>query len=126
MLLKLTGSTNCQRVQGCYVTDDEIEKVVEYVKEQREPEYDVNFLNLDPPKPEQLNFDGDIDDDYEDPVYLEIIDLIKNLDTISASYLQRKFGMGFPKAGRYIDRLEKEGYIGEQQGSKPREVLKRD
>jgi DNA segregation ATPase FtsK/SpoIIIE-like protein len=42
------------------------------------------------------------------------------------SYLQRKFGMGFPKAGRYIDRLEKEGYIGEQQGSKPREVLKRD
>ena len=56
----------------------------------------------------------------------KFIDLIKNLDTISASYLQRKFGMGFPKAGRYIDRLEKEGYIGEQQGSKPREVLKRD
>ena len=126
MLLKLTGSTNCQRVQGCFVTDEEIEKVVEYVKEQREPEYDINFLNLDPPKAEQLNFDGDIDDDYEDPVYLEIIDLIKHLDTISASYLQRKFGMGFPKAGRYIDRLEKEGYIGEQQGSKPREVLKRD
>ncbi|MBQ9730519.1 MAG: DNA translocase FtsK [Bacilli bacterium] len=126
MLLKLTGSTNCQRVQGCYVTDEEIEKVVEYVKSQREPEYDVNFLNLDPPKPEQLNFDGDIDEDYEDPVYLEILDLIKRLDTISASYLQRKFGMGFPKAGRYIDRLEKEGYIGEQQGSKPREVLKRE
>ena len=126
MLLKLTGSTNCQRVQGCYVTDEEIERVVEYVKSQREPEYDVNFLNLDPPKPEQLNFDGEIDEDYEDPVYLEILDLIKKLDTISASYLQRKFGMGFPKAGRYIDRLEKEGYIGEQQGSKPREVLKRD
>ena len=126
MLLKLTGSTNCQRVQGCYVTDEEIERVVEYVKSQREPEYDVNFLNLDPPKPEQLNFDNDIDEDYEDPVYLEILDLIKKLDTISASYLQRKFGMGFPKAGRYIDRLEKEGYIGEQQGSKPREVLKRD
>ena len=126
MLLKLTGSTNCQRVQGCYVTDEEIERVVEYVKSQREPEYDVNFLNLDPPKPEQLNFDGEIDDDYEDPVYLDILDLIKKLDTISASYLQRKFGMGFPKAGRYIDRLEKEGYIGEQQGSKPREVLKRD
>jgi len=124
MLLKLTGSTNCQRVQGCFVTDEEVERVVEYVKSQREPEYDVNFLNLDPPKPEQLNFDGDIEEEGEDPVYLEIIELIKNLDTISASYLQRKFGMGFPKAGRYIDRLEKEGYIGEQQGSKPREVLK--
>lgn len=126
MLLKLTGSTNCQRVQGCYVTDEEIEKVVEYTKSQREPEYDVNFLNLDPPKPEQLNFDGEIEEDYEDPVYLEILEVIKHLDTISASYLQRKFGMGFPKAGRYIDRLEKEGYIGEQQGSKPREVLKRE
>ena len=74
-------------------------------------------------------FFGHRDYDYEKNIkQIEdcIIDLIKNLDTISASYLQRKFGMGFPKAGRYIDRLEKEGYIGEQQGSKPREVLKRD
>lgn len=125
MLIKLTGSLNCQRVQGCFVADEEIERVTEYAKSQREPEYDVKFLNLEPPKPEQLSLDGEIDsEESEDPTYLEILDLIKNLDTVSASYLQRKFGIGFPKAGRYIDRLEKEGYIGEQQGSKPREVLK--
>lgn len=123
MLIHLSGALNTQRVQGAYISDEEIELVVDFVKSQREPSFDPNFLDLDPPKPEfaSLGNYGD-GDDSEDNIYYTILSDIRNLDHVSTSWLQRKYSLGYPRAAKIIDMLESEGYISAPNGVKPREV----
>jgi DNA segregation ATPase FtsK/SpoIIIE, S-DNA-T family len=122
MLLSLSGSGGIQRVQGSYVSDDEIYKVVSHVKKQREPNFDPEFLNLEPPVPEQMSFSDEFADDTQEDLYFQILNFLSTQKVVSISSLQRKFNLGFPRAGSFIDRLESEGLVSVNKGSKPRDV----
>ena len=123
MLLSLSGSGGIQRVQGSYVSDDEIYKIVNHVKRQREPNFDPEFLNLEPPVPEQMSFGNEFEDDTQEDLYFQILSYLKTQKMVSISSLQRKFNIGFPRAGSIIDRLEQEGLVSANKGSKPRDVF---
>lgn len=127
MLMHMSGNLETQRVQGALVTDEEIDRVVDYCHEQRSPEYNPEFLHLDPPEVDmsfnpEVNFAGDTDD--EGGMYNQILQWLPTQETISASYLVRKFKIGHPRAARMLDKLEEDGYISGPNGSKPREVYR--
>ena len=124
MLLSLTGAMTTQRVQGAFISDDEIERIVEYVSKQRAPNYEARFLDLDPPPMQaQFDFDDSGNDQSSDEIlYQDILEHISSLKQVSTSYLQRKFNIGFSRGARMLDRLEDEGSIGPMNGSKPRDV----
>ena len=127
MLIHMSGNLTTQRVQGAWLTDEEIEKVVAYCSEQRDPEFDEEFLNLEPPEVDlsynpEANFMGDDDD--EGGIYTKILQWLPSQETVSASYLVRKFKIGHPRAARMLDKLEEDGYISGPNGSKPREVYR--
>ncbi len=132
MLLLTPDFTGLRRVQGVYVSDKEISDVVEYCKKQASPQYDPEFLDLrtDEQKAddERLKFalegkDNDADNDNDDEMYEEIKKFVIKERKASTSYLKRKFNIGYFRAAKMIDRLEEEGIIGPENGSKPREVL---
>ena len=123
MLVHISGKLTTLRVQGAYVSDEEIINVVNYIKSQGEPQYDEKFINLDTPKvAQQMSIIEDLEEDDEDDLYYEIRQYVSKLKTVSISLLQRKFSIGFNRAARFIDRLEGEGLISAQQNSRPREV----
>ena len=133
MLLLTPDFTGLRRVQGVYVSDNEIADVVEFCKKQVGPQYDPNFLDLrteeEKQKEDQLKFalEGNNKDEGNDgavdPMYEEVKRFVIKEQKASSSYLQRKFGIGYSKAARFIDMLEEEGIVGPENGSKPREVL---
>jgi DNA segregation ATPase FtsK/SpoIIIE-like protein len=122
MLLSVSGSGGIQRVQGAYVSDQEIYNVVNHVKRQREPNFDPEFLNLDPPVPEQMSFSDEFQDDTQEDLYFQILNFLSTQKMVSISSLQRKFNIGFPRAGSIIDKLEQEGLVSANKGSRPRDV----
>ncbi len=122
MLMDIAGSIGLNRVQGAYVSDEEIEKVVSYIKSRYDLEYDEKFINLR----EETNKDKDlIDDDIneEETLYEQIKTFVIQSQKASTSLIQRYFALGYARAARMMDRLEKEEIIGAQVGNKPREVL---
>ena len=130
MLLLTPDFTGLRRVQGVYVSDKEISDVVEFCKKQVGPQYDPNFLDLrtqeEKEADEKLKYatsGNNKEDDVNDSMYEEIKRLVIAEQKASTSYLQRKFGIGYQKAARYVDMLEEEGIVGPENGSKPREVL---
>lgn len=131
MLLLTPDFTGLRRVQGVYVSDKEISDVVEFCKKQVGPQYDPNFLDLrtqeEKEADEKLKYatsgNNNKDDDGNDSMYEEIKRLVIAEQKASTSYLQRKFGIGYQKAARYVDMLEEDGIVGPENGSKPREVL---
>lgn len=131
MLLLTPDFTGLRRVQGVYVSDKEISDVVEYCKKQAGPQYDPNFLDLrteeEKMEEEKLKYvlsgNNNNESSVNDDMYEEVKALVIREGKASASYLQRKFPIGYAKAARYIDMLEEEGIIGPENGSKPREVL---
>ena len=133
MLLLTPDFTGLRRVQGVYVSDKEIADVVEFCKKQVGPQYDPNFLDLrteeEKQKEEQLKFalEGNNKDDgnesSNDSMYEDVKRFVIKEQKASSSYLQRKFGIGYSKAARFIDMLEEEGIVGPENGSRPREVL---
>lgn len=122
MLLSVSGSGGIQRVQGAYVSDEEIYKVVNHVKRQREPNFEPEFLNLEPPAPEQMSFSDEFQDDTQEDLYFQILNFLSTQKLVSISSLQRKFNIGFPRAGSIIDKLEQEGLVSANKGSRPRDV----
>lgn len=122
MLLSVSGSGGIQRVQGAYVSDEEIYKVVSHVKRQREPNFEPDFLNLEPPAPEQMSFSDEFQDDTQEDLYFQILNFLSTQKLVSISSLQRKFNIGFPRAGSIIDKLEQEGLVSANKGSRPRDV----
>ena len=114
MLYIPMGENKPIRVQGAYLTDEEVERIVEFVKTQQEVEYDETMML--PETPEGSS------DDPEDDLFYEVLEMIRELETISTSYIQRRFKIGFNRAARLIEELEARGYVGPSEGSKPRKV----
>lgn len=125
MLFLPMGESCPERIQGAYVSDEEIEALIEYSVNQQKAQYDEKFMNLSLAK-DQGNAGGGITDEkeeYDDPLYDEIVEFVITSGKASASLLQRKFKLGYNRAARIVDLLEERGIIGPQNGSKPREVL---
>ena len=121
------GQNSPSRIQGSFITDEEISSIIEYTKKQQEASYDDDFMKLEVEK-EEASDDGNIDmtpqDVDGDNLYAEITDFVIKNQKASASLLQRKFRIGYNKAATMIDKLEEDGIIGPATGNaKPREVL---
>jgi DNA segregation ATPase FtsK/SpoIIIE, S-DNA-T family len=123
MLFKPLGTSRLQRVQGAYVTEEEIALVVEQCKVQREQELDESLLELPEAFADDVDdADGDFDPD-EDPLLDKAIEIVVQTQTASVSLLQRRLRVGYTRAGRLVDMLERRGIISGYEGSKPRRVL---
>ncbi len=122
MLFKPLGTSRLQRLQGAYVTEEEVALIVEQCRAQREQELDESLLEP-PEKPTtDDDEDGDFDPD-EDPLLEKAIEVVVQAQTASVSLLQRRLRVGYTRAGRLIDMLERRGIISPYEGSKPRRVL---
>ena len=123
MLFKPLGTSRLQRLQGAYVSEEEIALVVEQCRAQREQELDESLLEApEPPAEDHDDADGEFDPD-EDPLLERAIEIVVTAQTASTSLLQRRLRVGYTRAGRLIDMLERRGIISGYEGSKPRRVL---
>ena len=123
MLFKPLGTSRLQRVQGAYVTEEEIALVVEQCRAQRGQNLDTSLLAVPEHAPDGSE-EGDLDfDPDEDPLLDRAIEIVVTTQTASVSLLQRRLRVGYTRAGRLIDMLERRGIISGYEGSKPRRVL---
>jgi len=122
MLFKPLGTSRLQRLQGAYVTEEEVALVVEQCRSQRGQELDESLLEA--PEAPIDSEDGDLDFDPDEDALLErAIDIVVQTQTASVSLIQRRLRVGYTRAGRLIDMLERRGIISGYEGSKPRRVL---
>ena len=121
MLFLPMGESVPQRIQGAFVSEEEISKLVNFVCNQHMASYDDKF-NLDTSSSTHSDIDKD-DVDNDDPLYNEVVEFVVSTGKASASLIQRRFKVGYNRAARLVDELEERGIVGPQQGSKPREVL---
>ena len=124
LLLSKPEFARPQRIQGCYVSEDEINAVVAMLKDQGEPEYhseilQTNLITLGASQPDGSG--GGVSDD--DPLIWEAADIVVSSGLGSTSNIQRRLKVGYSRAGRIMDMLEEKGVVGPPNGSKPREVL---
>lgn len=124
LLLSKPEYAKPQRIQGCYVSEDEINAVVEMLKEQGEPEYhseilQTNLITLGASQPDGSG--GSCTSD--DPLIWEAAEIVVSSGLGSTSNIQRRLKVGYSRAGRIMDMLEEKGVVGPPNGSKPREVL---
>jgi DNA segregation ATPase FtsK/SpoIIIE, S-DNA-T family len=122
MLFKPLGTSRLQRLQGAYVSEEEIALIVEQCRGQREQELDESLLEAPEAPAESDAEDGDFDPD-EDPLLDKAIEIVVQTQTASVSLIQRRLRVGYTRAGRLIDMLERRGIISGYEGSKPRRVL---
>ena len=122
MLFKPLGTSRLQRVQGAYVTEEEVAMIVEQTKGQREQHVDESFLELPQVFADADSDEGEFDPD-EDALLDKAIEVVVTAQTASVSLLQRRLRVGYTRAGRLIDMLERRGIISPYEGSKPRRVL---
>jgi DNA segregation ATPase FtsK/SpoIIIE, S-DNA-T family len=122
MLFKPLGTSRLQRVQGAFVTEDEIAMIVEQTRTQRDQEVDETFLELPQVFAEGSDSEDGFDPD-EDPLLDKAIEVVVTAQTASVSLLQRRLRVGYTRAGRLVDMLERRGIISPYEGSKPRRVL---
>ena len=129
MLFNPVGASKPARLQGCFVSDDEVEAVVEYVKGNRSIEYSQEIQGeIDRLAATQKKGKGVVGDDAdgvsdEDPILNDAIKIVVEIGQASTSLLQRKLKLGYGRASRIIDQMEARGIIGPYEGSKPRQVL---
>ena len=127
MLYLPIGVNAPTRIQGSFIHDNEIEKIINFTKNQQEASYDSTFTNLEEEKKEEKSEISEAKlekQESDDALYNEIVDFVVKTGKASASLLQRKFKIGYNKAATMIDELEENGIIGPATGnSKPREVL---
>ena len=121
MLYLPMGENTPLRIQGCFISDDEINRLINYCAKQINVKYDEELSN--PTITSSSSGSGSGEDEYDDPQYNEVVAFAINNGKISASLIQRKFRFGYNRAARVMDLLEARGIVGPQNGSKPREVL---
>ncbi len=112
------------RIQGAFLSEEEVEKVVGYVKEQGEPDYLDEAYFMDDDEGDGSDDDYGGEDDDEDSLMQEALKIVAQRGTASASYLQRRLKIGYNRAARLVEEMEDRGIVGPAQGSKPREVLR--
>jgi S-DNA-T family DNA segregation ATPase FtsK/SpoIIIE len=126
MLFLPPGTARLVRLHGALVTEKEIDKVVEWCKQQREPEYNEEFLK---PVRDKDDRNAELDDETDaselDAVYEDAVRIVVESGKASTSLLQRRLRLGYGRAARLLDLMERDGIISAPDGSKPREVLKR-
>ena len=123
MLFSPVGSSRLQRIQGAYIEESEIEKLTESWRRQGEPEFREELLEEVEEAVEESSGAEDGFDPDEDPLLGDAIRLVAEMQTASTSMLQRRLRLGYTRAGRLIDMLERRGVISGYEGSKPRQVL---
>ena len=119
MLYLPMGTNSPTRVQGVYVTDEEVMRITEAVSQQKKPHYDDAFILLEGVEGSEGTAIATVTDD---PMFEEVKEYVIQAQKASTSLLQRRFGIGYNRAARMIDALEENGIIGPAQGSKPRDV----
>jgi S-DNA-T family DNA segregation ATPase FtsK/SpoIIIE len=131
MLFLPPGTSRLFRIHGSFVSEVETNQLVDYWKKQAEPEYDKSFL-LAPPTEDERGGGGGGDgedveeiDPSEDPVYQDAVRVVCEMGKASTSILQRRLRLGYGRAARILDMMQRDGIIGPPDGSRPREVLKR-
>lgn len=123
MLYHPMGTSKHIRVQGCFVDDGEVERVINFVKQNGSAEYDDNIA--DEIERNSLENSGDNSTDFsdKDELFMKAVEIVTEAGQASTSMLQRRLSVGYARAGRLIDQLEENGIIGPYEGSKPRTVL---
>lgn len=124
MLFLPMGESIPTRIQGAWITEEEVKRIVDYTISQQKAIYDEKMLNLNQvSETKEIDANTNIKEEYDDPLYDEIVEFVITSKKASASLLQRRFKLGYNRAARIVDLLEERGIIGPQNGSKPREVL---
>lgn len=125
MLFLPIGMNSPIRIQGSFISDDEIKRIIDHTISQQKAQYDDAMMNLEatPDKSASQIEDMKQKEEYDDPLYNEIVEFVISTQKASASLLQRRFKLGYNRAARIVDLLEERGIIGPPNGSKPREVL---
>ncbi len=119
MLYLPPGTAKLRRIHGAYISEDELSRVVDFLKKQKKPDYDESVLNA----PEKEDNSGGVEE--HDEKYDEAIALVTETGHASISMVQRHLRIGYNRAARIIEVMEKEGVVGPSDGAKPREVLVR-
>ncbi len=122
MLFRGPGSSKLQRIQGAFITEDEIARITKHWARQGEPEFEDELLETPAEAEGGEGGEGDLDPDSDD-LLDEAIRLVVQTETASVSMIQRRLRVGYTRAGRLIDMLERRGVISGYEGSKPRQVL---
>ncbi len=120
MLFRGAGTSKLQRIQGAFITEDEIARITGHWAKQGEPEFEAELLEVNEEK--GIEAEGDYDPDSDD-LLDEAIRVVVETETASVSMIQRRLRVGYTRAGRLIDMLERRGVISGYEGSKPRQVL---
>ncbi|HSI79973.1 MAG TPA: DNA translocase FtsK, partial [Solirubrobacterales bacterium] len=121
MLFRPIGTSKLQRIQGAFVTEEEIARICGHWSKQGEPDFDPELLE-DHSEPDEGPSDGELDADSDD-LLADAAKIVVESETASVSMLQRRLRVGYTRAGRLIDMLERRGIISGYEGSKPRQVL---
>jgi S-DNA-T family DNA segregation ATPase FtsK/SpoIIIE len=117
-MLVMTATQPVTRVQGAFVSEEELHRAVQFLKEQGRPVYDESIL-----KAREGGGDRAGADDEDDPVYDQALELVARMEEVSVSKLQREMRLGYNKAAKIVERMEREGIVGPANGVKPRQVL---
>ncbi len=118
MLIKLNGTNETKRVQCPWVSEEEVQEVTDFLRAQGEPVYDENIL-----KPRDDDDAEDEDDGETDAMYDDAVRIVADTRRCSTSWLQRKLGLGYNRAAKIVETMERRGLVGPANGAKDREVL---
>lgn len=124
MLFFPSGAPKPSRVQGAFVSDDEVEKIVDFIKSNGTATYSEDILeSIENSNKTDKEIAQESEEDDTDPFLMDAIQTVVETGQASTSFIQRRFKVGYARAGRIIDQMEERGVISGYQGSKPREVL---
>jgi DNA segregation ATPase FtsK/SpoIIIE, S-DNA-T family len=112
--------TKLRRIHGAFLSDDEVHRVVDFLKTQAKPVYDMEILK---PRDEDGDGEGAPADDFHDELYDQAVAIVCETRQASVSYIQRRLQIGYNRAARLVEQMEREGIVGAANGAKPREVL---
>lgn len=110
------------RIQGSFLSDEEVESVVDYVKQLGEPDYIDDEIFMD--DEDESEDEGEKSFFGDDPLYNRALEIVITAKKASASFLQRRLKIGYNRAARLVEEMEERGIIGPQNGSKPRDILR--